>query len=801
MVGLESALRVVQQAMVDTGLLAWADVARVHVARRPPRSAGSPATATPLAVGQPGITSPSTTRRRRAPSTSSDLHGTSVELAVPRPRAARRGALRRCTAACRPSLDGALRRRSRRCAHDRAIGAARRRDRRRGRSLLALAACWAGVRAHAGATPALGRPAAAARRRSARDAHSTSCSTSPPPAPSEPLERIAVRGLGFRARADAHRHRRAASRSTSPGEPRVVPRRRPPASASARRPSRSTASSSRTAWCVVRWRARRRHRRRLLPPRRRMPRPAPLADAHRAASSPTSTRQEPTHDLADPADPAVLVLEDGTRHAGRAYGARGTHPRRGRLRDRHDRLPGDPHRPVATPARSCCMTAPHIGNTGMNDEDPESRRIWVVGLHRARPLPRRLELPRRRSRSTTTSSRDGVVGISGIDTRAVTRHIRDAGACAAGSSPARMPPSAPTSSSRLVRDGAADGRAGTSPPRSRSPRPTVTPGDGRADRQPRGARPRRQAVARSTTSPPAASRCTCCRRTSRSSSCRAIEPGRGVLLERPRRPRRHPTTTSSCCAACSTTACRSSASASATSCSAARSGLGTYKLPFGHRGINQPVLDKATGRVEITAHNHGFAVDAPLEGVFDSPNGYGRVEVSHVGLNDDVVEGLRALDIPAFSVQYHPEAAAGPHDANYLFDRFRDLRRSRQQPPEGQQANAQARRHQERPRHRLRPDRHRPGLRVRLLGHPGLPRAARGGRARHPRQLQPGDDHDRPRLRRRDLHRADHLARSSRRSSPRRGPTRSCRPWAARPRSTPRSTCTTTASSRSTTSS
>ncbi|MDQ1206970.1 carbamoyl-phosphate synthase small subunit [Microbacterium sp. SORGH_AS 862] len=102
-------------------------------------------------------------------------------------------------------------------------------------------------------------------------------------------------------------------------------------------------------------------------------------------------------------------------------------------------------------------------------------------------------------------------------------------------------------------------------------------------------------------------------------------------------------------------------------------GYGTYKLPFGHRGINQPVMDRTTGRVEITAHNHGFAVDAPLDGVSDSPNGYGRVEVSHVGLNDQVVEGLRALDIPAFSVQYHPEAAAGPHDANYLFDRFRDM--------------------------------------------------------------------------------------------------------------------------------
>ncbi|MDP1788891.1 MAG: carbamoyl phosphate synthase small subunit, partial [Rhodoglobus sp.] len=102
-------------------------------------------------------------------------------------------------------------------------------------------------------------------------------------------------------------------------------------------------------------------------------------------------------------------------------------------------------------------------------------------------------------------------------------------------------------------------------------------------------------------------------------------------------------------------------------------GFPTYKLPFGHRGINQPVLDVATGRTEITSHNHGFAVDAPLGAPVDSPAGFGRVEVSHVNLNDNVVEGLNALDIPAFSVQYHPEAAAGPHDANYLFDRFRAL--------------------------------------------------------------------------------------------------------------------------------
>jgi len=93
-------------------------------------------------------------------------------------------------------------------------------------------------------------------------------------------------------------------------------------------------------------------------------------------------------------------------------------------------------------------------------------------------------------------------------------------------------------------------------------------------------------------------------------------------------------------------------------------GFETYKLGYGHRGINQPVLDRGTGKVEVTAHNHGFAVRAPLESTVDTE--YGAVEVSHVCLNDNVVEGLRCRDTPAFTVQYHPEAAAGPHDADYL---------------------------------------------------------------------------------------------------------------------------------------
>jgi carbamoyl-phosphate synthase small subunit len=102
-------------------------------------------------------------------------------------------------------------------------------------------------------------------------------------------------------------------------------------------------------------------------------------------------------------------------------------------------------------------------------------------------------------------------------------------------------------------------------------------------------------------------------------------------------------------------------------------GFQTYKLAFGHRGINQPVLDRKTGKVEVTAHNHGFAVRVDGGEEVESPAGFGRVRVSHICLNDDVVEGLECLDIPAYSVQYHPEAAAGPHDANYLFDRLIEM--------------------------------------------------------------------------------------------------------------------------------
>ena len=109
-------------------------------------------------------------------------------------------------------------------------------------------------------------------------------------------------------------------------------------------------------------------------------------------------------------------------------------------------------------------------------------------------------------------------------------------------------------------------------------------------------------------------------------------------------------------------------------------GLGTYKLRFGHRGVNQPVKDLATGQVQITSHNHGFAVAMPDgAGGQPGPGGqpgatfrtdFGPAQITHVNLNDGVVEGLRLLDRPAFSVQYHPEAAPGPHDASGLFEKF-----------------------------------------------------------------------------------------------------------------------------------
>ncbi|MFV0319441.1 MAG: glutamine-hydrolyzing carbamoyl-phosphate synthase small subunit [Microbacterium sp.] len=369
------------------------------------------------------------------------------------------------------------------------------------------------------------------------------------------------------------------------------------------------------------------------------------------------------------ADPAVLVLEDGTRYAGRAYGAVGT--TLGEVvfatgMTGYQETLTDP----SYAGQIVLQTAPHIGNTGMNGEDSESRRIWVAG-YIVRDPSRVVSNWRADGSLDDALVRDGIVGISGVDTRAVTRRIRAEGSMRGGvfSGPAAQLD--PEEQLRLVQDAPAMAGRNLSAEVS-VPAAAFTEAVADSPGERIGTLAVLDLGIKQATVDNLAARGFDVHVLPQSATfddIRALDPVAVFYSNGPGDP-----------------------AASDDHVTLLRTvldeglpffgicfgnqllgralGLGTYKLPFGHRGINQPVLDKATGRVEITAHNHGFAVDAPIEGTVDSPHGYGRVEVSHVGLNDQVVEGLRALDIPAFSVQYHPEAAAGPHDANYLFDRF-----------------------------------------------------------------------------------------------------------------------------------
>jgi carbamoyl-phosphate synthase small subunit len=370
-------------------------------------------------------------------------------------------------------------------------------------------------------------------------------------------------------------------------------------------------------------------------------------------------------------DPAVLVLEDGTRYPGRAYGARGRTLGEAVFATGmtgYQETLTDP----SYAGQIVVMTAPHIGNTGVNDEDPESRRIWVSGY--VVRDPSRVVSNHRATRSLDDDLvANGVVGISGIDTRAVTRHLRDRGAMRSGVFSGPDAALSPEDQLAIVR--AAPEMAGRNLSAEVSvTEETVTPA--RGDRI--GVLAILDLGVKQSTVDNLADRGFEVHVLPQSVTLEellAIDPVAVFYSNGPGDPE---------ASDAHVALLRGVLDAGlpffgicfGNQLLGRALGLGTYKLPFGHRGINQPVLDKSTGRVEVTSHNHGFAVTAPLEGVFDSPNGYGRLEVSHIGLNDQVVEGLRALDIPAFSVQYHPEAAAGPHDANYLFDRFADLVRA-----------------------------------------------------------------------------------------------------------------------------
>lgn len=311
------------------------------------------------------------------------------------------------------------------------------------------------------------------------------------------------------------------------------------------------------------------------------------------------------------------------------------------------------------------MTAPHIGNTGVNTFDNESRKYWVAGFVVRNP-------------STLTSNwrsendledellHQGIVGIQGVDTRAITRHLRDRGAMKVGifsgldlsweemvievrkqetMAGASLSSEVSTDETYIV-------------PAIDEKRFTVAA----IDLGIKGATPRAMAqrgievhvMPHNVTM----------------EEISAIKPDGVFLSNGPG----DPSTMSDTIELVREILLREIpifGICFGHQILGRALGFETYKLQFGHRGINQPVMDKKTGKVEITAHNHGFALSAPAEGSFSTV--YGQGEVTHISLNDGVVEGLELSDRGAFSVQYHPEAAAGPHDASYLFDRFVEL--------------------------------------------------------------------------------------------------------------------------------
>lgn len=371
-----------------------------------------------------------------------------------------------------------------------------------------------------------------------------------------------------------------------------------------------------------------------------------------------------------PSGAAVLVLEDGTRFDGRAYGATGQ--TLGEVvfstgMTGYQETLTDP----SYAGQIVLMTAPHIGNTGVNDTDMESRKIWVAGFIVRDPARRVSNFRAERSLDEDLVA-DGVVGICGVDTRAVTRRIRDAGAMRAGVFSGEKLELSEEDQLNLVREQPSMAGKNLSGEVTTPERYDVPVAEGvervgtiavldlgikRATVQYLAEHGFDVAVL------PA---------TSTAEDIRATKPDALFYSNGPGDP-----AASDAQVALLQEMLRDGIPyfgiCFGNQLLGRALGFDTYKLPFGHRGINQPVLDKRTGRVEITAQNHGFAVDVPIEGESDSPAGFGRVQVSHFSLNDQVVEGLECLDIPAFSVQYHPEAAAGPHDAFYLFNRFREL--------------------------------------------------------------------------------------------------------------------------------
>ena len=311
------------------------------------------------------------------------------------------------------------------------------------------------------------------------------------------------------------------------------------------------------------------------------------------------------------------------------------------------------------------MTAPHIGNTGVNSLDNESSKIWVAGFVVRNPSSLTSNW-RSENDLEAEMIAQGIIGIAGVDTRAITRHLRDRGAMRVGIFSGldlsreemvvevRKVPA--MTGAYLCEDVSTD-------------KPYVVKAIGEKkfkvvaiDLGIKAATPR--ALAQRGVEVHVVPY------NSTIESIKALNPD-GVFLSN------GPGDPSTMQDVVETVREILNAEIPIFGICFGHQILGralgfeTYKLQFGHRGINQPVMDKNSKRVEITAHNHGFALKAPTDAIFSTV--YGPGEVTHVCLNDGVVEGLQLLERGAFSVQYHPEAAAGPHDASYLFDRFIDL--------------------------------------------------------------------------------------------------------------------------------
>ena len=386
--------------------------------------------------------------------------------------------------------------------------------------------------------------------------------------------------------------------------------------------------------------------------------------------------------------PALLVLEDGTTLRGTGFGAEGE--TFGEMvfntgMTGYQETLTDP----SYARQIVAMTAPHIGNTGVNDADPESRRIWVGGYVVREPA--RIASNWRAVRDLDSElRRQGITGIAVRGTRALTRHLRDQGAMRAAISTAETDPD--QLRERVL---ASPGMAGADLARDvTTPEPyTVSPPPGT---------PVRYRVAAvdlgiKASTPRYMARLGCevlvLPATATAGEILAASPDGVFFSNGPGDP---------AAAGYAVEAMDGVLEAGlpvfgicmGSQILARALGLGTYKLRYGHRGINQPVMDLATGRVHISSHNHGFAAALPGQEETGAPAGetlsaggtewahipdaarapfgtpYGAAQVSHVNLNDGVVEGLRLLERPVFSVQYHPEAAPGPHDAAGLFEEF-----------------------------------------------------------------------------------------------------------------------------------